>query len=80
MAILLQWCQSMALSKTHNPQHLFAWPVAKLEENNIVKMVALMAPSNLRQDSMTPTKSQRKLYIVLINLAVCSNLPRYYVV
>ena len=44
----------VACLKTNDPREQLGWSAVNLVANNVVKMAAPLAQSNMRQDSMAP--------------------------
>ena len=65
-AIPLRWWQMMARSKAYDPLRQSAWSAADWPDNNVANMAILLAPSNLRQDSMAPAGAKRAMPFRLI--------------
>ena len=65
-AIPLRWRQMMARSKANNPVRQFGWSAADRADKNIADMAILLAPLNLRRDSMTPAGAKRTMSFRLI--------------
>ena len=55
----------MTRLKAHNPVHQFPWLAADQTDNSIVEMAALLAPSDLPQDSIASARSQQKYYSLI---------------